>query len=94
MRDGVETVGTFLEIDPPHRIVFTWGWTQGSAVPPGSTRVVVTLRPEAGGTRLVLRHHDLPDDGERRHHAAGWQLYLDRLAVRLAGGNPGRDPNT
>jgi hypothetical protein len=54
----------------------------------------VTLRPEAGGTRLVLRHHDLPDDGERRHHAAGWQLYLDRLAVRLAGGNPGRDPNT
>jgi uncharacterized protein YndB with AHSA1/START domain len=46
MRDGVETVGTFLEIDPPHRIVFTWGWTQDSAVPPGSTRVVVTFEPE------------------------------------------------
>jgi uncharacterized protein YndB with AHSA1/START domain len=93
MRDGVETVGTFLEIDPPRRIVFTWGWTQGSAVPPGSTRVVVTFEPEAGGTRLVLRHHDLPDDGERRHHTAGWQLYLDRLAIRVGGGDPGPDPN-
>ena len=45
------------------------------------------------GARLVLRHHNLPDDGECRHHAAGWQLYLDRLAVRLAGGDPGPDPN-
>jgi uncharacterized protein YndB with AHSA1/START domain len=93
MRDGVETVGEFLEVDPPRRLVFTWGWTQGPPVPPGSTRVVVTLEPEAGGTRVVLRHHDLPDDEQRQHHTGGWEMYLGRLAVRVAGGDPGRDPN-
>jgi uncharacterized protein YndB with AHSA1/START domain len=93
MRDGVETVGQFLEVDPPRRLVFTWGWTQGSPVPPGSSRVVVTLEPEAGGTRVVLRHHDLPDDRQRQHHTAGWQMYLTRLATRVAGGDPGIDPN-
>lgn len=94
MRDGVETAGRFLEIDPPRRLVFTWGWTQDQAVPPGSTRVVVTLEPEAGGTRVVLRHHDLPDDEQRQHHTAGWTMYLDRLAVRLLGGDPGPEPNS
>ncbi len=36
MRDGVETVGEFLEVDPPRRLVFTWGWTQGPPVPPAA----------------------------------------------------------
>ncbi len=93
MRDGVETVGRFLEVDPPRRLVFTWGWTNGPPVAPGSTRVVITLEPEAGGTRVVLRHHDLPDDEQRGHHSTGWEMYLGRLAIRLAGGDPGRDPN-
>jgi uncharacterized protein YndB with AHSA1/START domain len=30
IRDGVEAVGEFVEVDPPHRLVFTWGWTDGS----------------------------------------------------------------
>jgi uncharacterized protein YndB with AHSA1/START domain len=25
MRDGVEASGEFVEVDPPHRLVFTWG---------------------------------------------------------------------
>ncbi len=73
--------------------MFTWGWTQGPPVPPGSTRVVVTLEPEAGGTRVVLRHRGLPDDEQRTQHSGGWEMYRGRLAVRLAGGDPGRDPN-
>ena len=73
--------------------MFTWGWTQGPPVPPGSSRVDVTLEPEEGGTRVVLRHHGLPDDDQRRHHAGGWQMYLSRLATRVTGGDPGNDPN-
>ena len=94
MREGIEAVGEFVEIDPPHRLVFTWGWTNDSAVPPGTTRVVVTLRPEDGGTRVVLRHHGLPDDGQREHHRQGWELYLGRLDARIRGADPGPDPNT
>jgi len=93
MRDGIEAAGEFIEVDPPRRVVFTWGWTHDRAVPPGSTRVVVTLQREHGGTRVVLRHHDLPDDGQRDHHRRGWELYLDRLNLRIQGKDPGPDPN-
>jgi uncharacterized protein YndB with AHSA1/START domain len=93
MRDGVQAMGEFLEVDPPHRLVFTWGWTHDHAVTPGSTRVVVTLEEENEGTRVVLRHYDLPDELQRDHHHKGWAMYLDRLGVRLAGGDPGPDPN-
>jgi uncharacterized protein YndB with AHSA1/START domain len=93
MRDGVEAAGEFVEVDPPRRLVFTWGWTHGPAVPPGTTRVEVTLQAEDGGTRVVLRHHDLPDDAARGQHRTGWEMYLSRLAARVGGGDPGADPN-
>ena len=93
MRDGVEASGEFVEVDPPHRVVFTWGWTDQFAVAPGSTRVVVTLAEEDGGTRVVLRHYGLPTEELRDHHGVGWTSYLGRLEVRAAGGDPGPDPN-
>ena len=54
---------------------------------------MVTLVAEDGGTRVVLHHYDLPDDGQREHHGKGWELYLARLGVRATGGDPGPDPN-
>ncbi len=93
MKDGVEVAGEFVEVDPPHRLVFTWGWTSDQAVPPGTTRVVVTLEAEDGGTRVVLSHHGLPSEPQRDHHRLGWEAYLGRLVVRVAGGDPGPDPN-
>ena len=36
--------GTFVEVDEPHRIAFTWGWeAPGDPVPPGGSLVEVTL---------------------------------------------------
>lgn len=93
LKDGGEVSGEFVEVDPPRRLVFTWGWTVNEAVPPGSTRVVVTLEDEDGGTRVVLRHHGLPNDVERHSHGSGWELYLDRLRTRTTVGDPGPDPN-
>src|SRR2546421_13071654 len=65
MRDGVEASGEFVEVDPPRRLVFTWGWTHDHAVPPGATRVVVTLEPENGGAPGGLRPPRLAPDGPR-----------------------------
>ena len=93
MRDGVEVSGQFVEVDEPRRIVFTWGWSHDLAVAPGSTRVEVSLTEDGEGTILVLRHLGLPDAAQREHHRDGWRVYLDRLAVRAAGGDPGPDPN-
>jgi uncharacterized protein YndB with AHSA1/START domain len=93
MRDGVQASGEFVEVDPPWRLVFTWGWSHDHAVAPGSTRVEVTLVEEAGGTRVVLRHHGLPDTDQRQHHRDGWELYLSRLGAAATGEDPGADPN-
>ena len=93
MRDGVEACGRFVEVDPPHRLVFTWGWDHDHAVVPGSTRVEVTLEARDGGTLVVLRHYDLPGDEQRIHHGQGWTMYLDRLAGLVVHGDPGVDPH-
>ena len=51
------------------------------------------LAAEQDGTRVVLRHHDLPDGDQRDHHRKGWEAYLGRLELRATGRDPGPDPN-
>jgi len=85
-------VGEYVEVDPPRRVVFTWGFAgDGRVVGPGSSRIEVTLEPDGDGTLLELRHHDLPESA-RASHGEGWTHYLSRLAPAAAGASPGRDP--
>lgn len=85
-------VGEYVELDPPHRVIFTWGWEgEESVTPPGSSRVEVLLAPDGEGTHLRLIHHDLPSVESAEKHGHGWRHYLDRLATSAAGGNPGPD---
>ena len=86
--------GEFVEIDPPRRLVYTWGWEPGSGNPvsPGSTTVEFELIPNSDGTRLRLRHRDLPSAEAAASHARGWNHYLERLAGLAAGRDPGVDP--
>ena len=39
-------------------------------------------RDEDGGTRLTLRHENLPSESLREGHDVAWNTYLPRLAVR------------
>jgi uncharacterized protein YndB with AHSA1/START domain len=74
-----EMRGEFVEITPPERVVFTWGWSDPELeVPPGSSRVEFTLTPKGGGTLVHLEHHDLPASA-RESHADGWPEVLERL---------------
>lgn len=83
--------GSFVEIDPPKRLVFTWGWEDGGMpVPPGSSTVEITLEPDGTGTLLRLVHSNLPADACAPHEA-GWSHYLDRLTARAEGQDPGPD---
>ena len=84
--------GRFVEVDPPRRLVFTWGWEdEPLAVPPQSTVVEVSLTPEGGETVVHLAHRRLPPDSVD-FHRGGWDHYLARLAAAAAGGDPGPDP--
>ena len=71
--------GEYREVDPPRRLVMSWGWEGHPTVPPGSTTVEITLTPEGGATVLRLRHLGLPDEEERRQHTEGWLLYTSRI---------------
>jgi uncharacterized protein YndB with AHSA1/START domain len=84
--------GRFVEVEPYHRISFTWGWEQELlAVPPHSTHVSVSLVDDGDGTLLSIVHERLPAAGVA-FHAAGWAHYLARLAAVAGGEQPGSDP--
>ncbi len=93
---GHTASGSFVEIDPPRRLVYTWGWEAGddgpNPVPPGSSTIEIVLEPDGDGTKLRFTHRDLPDADSAERHAEGWNHYLERLVVAAGGGDPGPDP--
>ncbi len=72
--------GEYVVVDPPHRVVFTWGIEGRGDFPPGSTTVEVDLRAEGDETVVTLTHRDLPTAGTRRSHQSGWDEFLGVLA--------------
>jgi uncharacterized protein YndB with AHSA1/START domain len=84
--------GRFLEIDPPRRIVLSWGWEMaGNPVPPGSSIVEIELEPDGDATVVRLSHRRLPPEVTDQHRTA-WVHYTARLAMVAAGRDPGPDP--
>jgi uncharacterized protein YndB with AHSA1/START domain len=86
------TRGSFVVVEPPERVVFTWGWEGSDLVPPGSSTVTVVLEATDGGTLVRLVHSDLPA-GEDIRHSHGWTHYLGRLTKAAVGVDPGPDPH-
>ena len=76
--EGTPVRGEYLEVDPPHSVVVSWGVSGNDVLPAGSSRVEFRLSPIAGGTRLDLSHTDLPA-AEVDKHRTGWEHFLDVL---------------
>jgi uncharacterized protein YndB with AHSA1/START domain len=84
--------GEYVAVEPPNRVVFTWGWNgEDSVTPPGSSTVEVLLAADGDGTHLRLIHRDLPSAESAEKHGHGWRHYLDRLATSALGEDPGPD---
>ena len=83
--------GEHLHLEPPHRVVVSWGFAGSEDLPAGASRVEFRLTATEGGTRVDLRHSDLPET-EVRGHADGRANFLPRLAIAGAGGDAGPDP--
>jgi uncharacterized protein YndB with AHSA1/START domain len=84
--------GEYVAVEPPNRVVFTWGWEgEDSVTKPGSSTVEVLLAAEGEGTHLRLIHHDLPSAESAEKHGHGWRHYLDRLSLAGSGRDAGPD---
>ncbi|CAA9306677.1 MAG: Ligand-binding SRPBCC domain protein family [uncultured Friedmanniella sp.] len=81
---------TFLEIDPPHRLV-----TESVGSDPGgstmTTRIEVTFEPAAGGTRMTVVQSGFPTVEMRDFFASeAWIGAFDRIEAYLVQQRAGR----
>lgn len=81
--NGVEVSGDVLEIQPPERIVFTYGYANGNPIPAGASRVTIRLQGHPQGTLLQLTH-EFADATVRDHHVQGWRFQLSLFANAIA----------
>lgn len=80
MHNGTKEVphtGTYLDLQPHSRIVFTWESEHSTAE---NSTVTLDMRPEGGGTHLTLTHVRFANESSRDGHAGGWATILDGLA--------------
>lgn len=74
--DGSRASGTVLELDPPRRVVFSYGYEgAGKPIAPGASRVTVTLAEHPDGTQLEFLH-EVADAPTRDLHVQGWRYHL------------------
>lgn len=78
-----EVSGTYREVEPERKLVFTWNWA--GAPPERESRVSVTFRPVPEGTELTLVHDRFADPGTATRHRRGWTESLERLSTRFGG---------
>jgi uncharacterized protein YndB with AHSA1/START domain len=82
-------VGTYLEVAPPERLVFTFGWED---LPPLEalreaheldSRVIVQFRDLGETTEVSVTHERLESENMRAFHRWGWESTLDQLTGTL-----------
>jgi uncharacterized protein YndB with AHSA1/START domain len=83
--EGTVALGEVVEMVENKRIVFTYGYEGASKpIPPGGSRVTVTLEERLEGTWLTLKH-ELADEATRNQHVAGWRYQLALFANAASG---------
>jgi uncharacterized protein YndB with AHSA1/START domain len=76
--------GTYREIVPSTRLVFTWTWDRPDVAAGGQlVEVDFTAHPD-GTTTVVLTNHGLTDEESREGHRAGWEGSFDLLETVVA----------
>lgn len=87
MDDGefFTAAGTYLEVKPPERLVYTWDWEKDGAgeefgeLEGAETQLTIELQPRGKGTELILTHEKFASVERRDRHEVGWGLWLDQM---------------
>ena len=79
--DEFEVGGSYREIVPNEKLVYTWAW---KSTPERESLVTITLKPDGAGTLMTLMHEQFFDDEARDRHNQGWTGALDKLEKLFA----------
>lgn len=73
--------GTYLEVEPEKKLVFTWQWI---TMPERQSQVTLVFKEEGEKTLLTLFHEKFADEKARDDHEMGWTEALDNLETLFA----------
>ena len=76
-----ECAGTYKEVVPNKKLVFTWSWP--NTTPERISVVTIEFRATGKGTDLIFKHEQLFDEAARDGHKRGWTGALDKLGEFL-----------
>ena len=81
--DPLHLRGTYREVVPLRRLVYTWQWKAGV---PDRRESVVTVEFEDLGvaTKVIVVHGDFGEQSQPEPYESGWQSGLEKLAVYVA----------
>jgi uncharacterized protein YndB with AHSA1/START domain len=81
--------GTFREVQPPEKLVFTWSWKRIPEKPGeslgGESLVTVELFDRGASTEMLFTHADLDTAEIRQSSRTGWLGCFEVLARMLEG---------
>jgi uncharacterized protein YndB with AHSA1/START domain len=77
--------GTYREVEPPSRLVYTWRWESGPAADGSESLVMVEFNALGEQTELVLTHTDFPEGHGPAPYQMGWDGGLDKFEALFAG---------
>nr|WP_217443637.1 SRPBCC family protein [Myxococcus sp. CA051A] len=81
----IDHIGTYLEVDRPHRLVFTWAIREDNLAEEDISRVSLEFRPQGTGCELTLTHVMSSKWAEYADRTqAGWAAMLTALTRALA----------
>ena len=75
--------GVYREIDPPKKLVYSWGWDGDHPVK--DSTVTIELFERGDSTEVVLTHSGIAHDEERGKHTHGWKAIMDKLEAHFDG---------
>lgn len=76
LEDGSSLVGTYLQIVPPEKLVYTWS---GGAAQSWETLVTLDFLDRGAVTEIVLTHEGLSSPERRALAEGGWPSLFDAL---------------
>lgn len=77
--------GTYREIAPEERIVYTWTWEEETPAEERETLVTWDFRALGPKTELTLTHEGLASVESRDGHNGGWSQMFDKFERYLVG---------